>query len=61
MPPSCIHGMMADHRRRSRATNPRRAEVDVDIEPETLAVWDEGTAPSLALLLGGWVPRAPSR
>ncbi|KJY17104.1 MULTISPECIES: alpha/beta fold hydrolase [Streptomyces] len=43
-----------------RAMNPRWAEVDVDIELETLAVWDEGTALSLAPLFGAdLMPAAP--
>ncbi|MET9692228.1 alpha/beta hydrolase [Streptomyces sp. NPDC006514] len=43
-----------------RAMNPRWHEVDVDIELETLAVWDERTALSLAPLVGtDLMPPAP--
>lgn len=35
-----------------QAMNPRWEEADVDIERETLAVWDEATALSLAPLMG---------
>ncbi|MFJ1569370.1 alpha/beta fold hydrolase [Streptomyces erythrochromogenes] len=43
-----------------RAMNPRWEEVDVDIELETLALWDERTALSLAPLLGAdLMPAAP--
>ncbi|GGS09728.1 hypothetical protein Snoj_16180 [Streptomyces nojiriensis] len=43
-----------------RAMNPRWEEVDVDIELETLAVWDERTALSLAPLAGtDLMPPAP--
>ncbi|WP_327738850.1 alpha/beta hydrolase [Streptomyces nojiriensis] len=45
---------------RIRAMNPRWEEVDVDIELETLAVWDERTALSLAPLAGtDLMPPAP--
>ncbi|MFD5409178.1 alpha/beta fold hydrolase [Streptomyces nojiriensis] len=45
---------------RIRAMNPRWEEVDVDIEVETLAVWDERTALSLAPLAGtDLMPPAP--
>ncbi|WP_328960563.1 alpha/beta hydrolase [Streptomyces virginiae] len=43
-----------------RAMSPRWDEVDVDIELETLAVWDERTALSLAPLVGAdLMPAAP--
>ncbi|GAA2624204.1 MULTISPECIES: alpha/beta fold hydrolase [Streptomyces] len=43
-----------------RAMSPRWDEVDVDIELETLAVWDERTALSLAPLAGAdLMPAAP--
>ncbi|MFB6823966.1 alpha/beta fold hydrolase [Streptomyces virginiae] len=43
-----------------RAMSPRWDEVDVDIELETLAVWDERTALSLAPLMGAdLMPAAP--
>ncbi|MER6255207.1 alpha/beta fold hydrolase [Streptomyces sp. NPDC001584] len=43
-----------------RAMSPRWEEVDVDIELETLAVWDERTALSLAPLVGAdLMPPAP--
>ncbi|THA82946.1 alpha/beta hydrolase family protein [Streptomyces sp. A0592] len=43
-----------------RAMNPRWEEVDVAIELETLALWDAGTALSLAPLLGAdLMPAAP--
>ncbi|WP_327265659.1 alpha/beta hydrolase [Streptomyces sp. NBC_01232] len=43
-----------------RAMSPRWEEVDVDIELETLAAWDEGTALSLAPLAGAdLMPQAP--
>ncbi|MGW3325656.1 alpha/beta fold hydrolase [Streptomyces virginiae] len=43
-----------------RAMSPRWDEVDVDIEWETLAVWDERTALSLAPLVGAdLMPAAP--
>ncbi|MFD9407390.1 alpha/beta fold hydrolase [Streptomyces sp. NPDC059989] len=43
-----------------RAMNPRWDEVDVDIELETLAVWDEATALDLAPLMGAdLMPAAP--
>ncbi|MEV6953636.1 alpha/beta hydrolase [Streptomyces sp. NPDC051183] len=43
-----------------RAMNPRWEEADVDIELETLAVWDESTALSLAPLIGvDLMPTAP--
>ncbi|MFJ7777685.1 alpha/beta fold hydrolase [Streptomyces yangpuensis] len=42
------------------AMNPRWDEIDVEIERETLAVWDEGTALSLAPLLGSdLMPASP--
>ncbi len=43
-----------------RAMSPRWEEVDVDIELETLAAWDERTALSLAPLVGAdLMPPAP--
>ncbi|AWZ09833.1 MULTISPECIES: alpha/beta fold hydrolase [unclassified Streptomyces] len=43
-----------------QAMNPRWEEADVDIELETLAVWDEATALSLAPLMGAdLLPAAP--
>ncbi|MGW6577780.1 alpha/beta fold hydrolase, partial [Streptomyces sp. NPDC054945] len=43
-----------------RAMSPRWEEVDVDIELETLALWDERTALSLAPLVGAdLMPPAP--
>lgn len=43
-----------------QAMNPRWEEADVDIELETLAVWDEATALSLAPLTGlDLLPAAP--
>ncbi|MBT2456219.1 alpha/beta fold hydrolase [Streptomyces sp. ISL-86] len=45
---------------RVQAMNPRWEEADVDIEMETLAVWDEATALSLAPLVGSdLLPAAP--
>ncbi|WKD31287.1 alpha/beta fold hydrolase [Streptomyces xanthophaeus] len=47
-------------REQIRAMSPRWEEVDVDIELETLAVWDERTALSLAPLAGAdLMPPAP--
>nr|WSX48578.1 alpha/beta hydrolase [Streptomyces sp. NBC_00974] len=43
-----------------RAMNPRWEEADVDVELETLAVWDEATALSLGPLMGtDLLPAAP--
>ncbi|MGW6710070.1 alpha/beta fold hydrolase [Streptomyces sp. NPDC054956] len=43
-----------------QAMNPRWEEADVDIELETLAVWDEATALSLGPLMGAdLLPAAP--
>uniref|UniRef100_A0AAU2K002 Alpha/beta hydrolase n=1 Tax=Streptomyces sp. NBC_00049 TaxID=2903617 RepID=A0AAU2K002_9ACTN len=47
-------------REQIRAMNPRWDDVDVDIERETLAAWDEATALSLVPLLGSdLMPAAP--
>ncbi|WP_030387516.1 alpha/beta fold hydrolase [Streptomyces sp. NRRL S-241] len=47
-------------REQIRAMSPRWDEIDVDIERETLAVWDEQTALSLAPLVGAdLMPSAP--
>ncbi|GGZ62147.1 alpha/beta fold hydrolase [Streptomyces subrutilus] len=47
-------------RERIRAMNPRWAEADVDIEVETLALWDERTALGLSSLTGtDLLPAAP--
>ncbi|MFE6847448.1 alpha/beta fold hydrolase [Streptomyces sp. NPDC057686] len=47
-------------REQIRAMNPRWEEADVDVELETLALWDESTALSLAPLLGtDLLPAAP--
>ncbi len=47
-------------REQIRAMNPRWAEADVDVEVETLALWDEATALGLAPLFGAdLLPAAP--
>lgn len=47
-------------REQIRAMNPRWEEADVDIERETLAVWDEATALGLGPLMGAdLMPAAP--
>lgn len=47
-------------REQIRAMNPRWAEADVDVEVETLALWDEATALGLSALLGSdLLPAAP--
>lgn len=47
-------------REQIRAMNPRWEEADIDIERETLAVWDEATALGLGPLLGSdLMPAAP--
>ncbi|MEU2395917.1 alpha/beta hydrolase [Streptomyces sp. NPDC007369] len=48
-------------REQVKALNPRWEEEDVDLELETLAVWDEATAQGLAALVGADLsPDAPS-
>ncbi|MFK0252868.1 alpha/beta fold hydrolase [Streptomyces sp. NPDC090445] len=48
-------------REQVRALNPRWADEDVDIELETLAVWDEATVPGLAPLVDAeLLPDAPA-
>ncbi|KOU22129.1 hydrolase [Streptomyces sp. WM6372] len=47
-------------REQIRAMNPRWEEADIDVELETLAVWDEATALGLAALFGrDLLPAAP--
>ncbi|WP_405977455.1 alpha/beta fold hydrolase [Streptomyces sp. NBC_00158] len=58
--PEALAGFKAADRARIRAMNPRWEEADVDVERETLAVWDEATALGLVPLFGrDLLPAAP--
>ncbi|MCX4695562.1 alpha/beta fold hydrolase [Streptomyces sp. NBC_01408] len=60
MAPEALARFKAAPKEQIRAMNPRWDEADVDIERETLAVWDETTALGLAPLLGSdLMPAAP--
>ncbi|MFJ3174768.1 alpha/beta fold hydrolase [Streptomyces roseus] len=60
MDPELFARFKSAPRERIRAMNPRWEEADVDVELETLAVWDEATALGLGRLVGtDLLPAAP--
>ncbi|MYT21369.1 alpha/beta fold hydrolase [Streptomyces sp. SID7760] len=60
MDPELFARFKSAPRERIRAMNPRWEEADVDVELETLAVWDEATALGLDRLVGtDLLPAAP--
>ncbi|MFJ9338646.1 alpha/beta fold hydrolase [Streptomyces sp. NPDC101733] len=58
--PEMLALFKAADKERVRAMNPRWEEADVDIELETLAVWDEATATAFGPLARDLLPAAPA-